>query len=495
MNAPAIAPQTPADAKPQRGRPPIAILGVPFDNLTFEETVELIADMIRSRQPHYLATANVDFVVQVQEDIELRRILFDAHAVLCDGMPLVWASRWLGNALVERVTGSDLVPRLLIEAERRGWRVFFLGGTQASVAQAAANTVERHPRLRLVGAYSPPFKPLLEMDQGDILKRISAASPDLLLVAFGCPKQEKWINMHYRHLGVPVSIGVGATLDFLAGSFKRAPVWMQRAGLEWVFRLAQEPGRLARRYGKDFWVFSRAVWRQSRELRSRRDPRPNPAAPPPPPAVVVQGPTTVIAPGRLDAAAAAEFADTSMAALADRSLIVDLSPTQFIDSTGVAALVRLRKRAREMDRALVLAGIQSAPLNALRVMRLESFFSAAADISAARAQLGFEQTPAVAMGGPEAESLRWVGEITAATLSQFADSAQARLDSLSPGARVRVDLAAVSFADSSGVGLMVALKKRAHRRDVHVCYANPTPAVANVLRLTRLAAYLTAPNP
>ena len=157
---------------------PIAILGIPFDNVTTADTLQLIEEMIASGQPHYLATANVDFVAQAFVDVELQRILFDAHLVVADGMPLVWASRWLGNPLPERVTGSDLTPRLLADAERKGWRVYFLGGTEQSVATAAENTRRKHPKLQLVGAYSPPFKPLSEMDDEDILRRIRAVKPD-----------------------------------------------------------------------------------------------------------------------------------------------------------------------------------------------------------------------------------------------------------------------------------------------------------------------------
>src|SRR5215470_668467 len=119
--------------------PPIAILGVPFDNVTTAETIEAIGRMVVSRQPHYLVTANVDFLVQAQEDVELRRILFDAHLVLCDGTPLLWASRLLGNPLLERVAGADLVPLLLRAAADKGYRVFLLGATPESAAHAVDN--------------------------------------------------------------------------------------------------------------------------------------------------------------------------------------------------------------------------------------------------------------------------------------------------------------------------------------------------------------------
>src|SRR5437588_3219216 len=143
---------------------PIAILGVPFDNVTRSQTIDLIEQMVVSRRPHYLATANVDFLVQALHDVELRRILFDAHLVLCDGTPLVWASRLLGNPLPERVAGSDLVPELIQVAAARNYRVFFLGASSEANEQAVGRLKATCPTLSIAGHYSPPFKPLLEMD-------------------------------------------------------------------------------------------------------------------------------------------------------------------------------------------------------------------------------------------------------------------------------------------------------------------------------------------
>src|SRR5262245_4369099 len=240
---------------PSPAAAPIAILGVPFDNITTQEALRLIDGMILSRQPHYLVTANVDFLVQALDDVELRRILFDAHLVLCDGTPLVWVSRLLGNPLPERVAGADLMPLLLRVAAERKYRLFLLGASQESAWSAIKNLQTEFPNLIIAGSYSPPFRQLLEMDHDEITSRIRAAEPDILLVSFGCPKQEKWIAMHYRSLAVPVCVGVGATIDFLAGQYRRAPGWMRRGGLEWLFRLAQEPRRLLRRYLKDFWKF------------------------------------------------------------------------------------------------------------------------------------------------------------------------------------------------------------------------------------------------
>src|SRR5438034_3194444 len=184
--------------------PPIALLGVPFDHLNMDGALERIDRMVASRQPHYVVTANVDFLVQARRDVELRRILLEAHLVLCDGTPLVWASRLLGNPLPERVAGADLVPSLIRVAAEKGHRIFFLGGAPEVAEQAAANLQARYPTLNLVGHYSPPLRELLEMDHDEMVRRVRAARPDLLFVSFGCPKAEKWIEMHYRSLGVPV---------------------------------------------------------------------------------------------------------------------------------------------------------------------------------------------------------------------------------------------------------------------------------------------------
>ena len=194
---------------------PVCILGVPFDHITISQTIRAIEQMIATRRPHYIATANVDFLVQSLDDDELRQILVDADLILCDGTPLVWVSRWLGNPLPERVAGADLVPQLLATAADKGYRVFFLGGKPEVAARAVERLRAKYPEIEIAGHYSPPFAPLEKMDHEEIGRRIREAQPDILLVSFGCPKAEKWISMNYQSLGVPVSMGVGATIDFL----------------------------------------------------------------------------------------------------------------------------------------------------------------------------------------------------------------------------------------------------------------------------------------
>jgi N-acetylglucosaminyldiphosphoundecaprenol N-acetyl-beta-D-mannosaminyltransferase len=231
--------------------------------------------MIAEGGAHYVVTPNVDFLVKARRDPELRRILSKADLVLCDGTPLVWASRLLGDPLPCRVAGSDLVPSLLERAAERGWRVFLLGGGPGVAAEASRRIESAYPSIPPVAHYSPPFRPLDDMNNGEIAERVRAARPDIALVCFGCPKQEKWISRYCAALEVPVMIGAGGTIDFLAGSMARAPQWMRRSGSEWIFRLLQEPRRLARRYADDLVSFAPAIVAQ-RLRRLHSGPR-NPA--------------------------------------------------------------------------------------------------------------------------------------------------------------------------------------------------------------------------
>lgn len=244
----------------------VAILGVPFHPLSLPGAVDRIEAMVNDGGSHYVVTPNVDFLVKTQRDAELRRILVCADLVLCDGKPIVWASHWLGESLPGRVAGSDLIPNLLLRAAERSWHVFLLGGSSEVAFDAAHRIGAAHPSLPVVSHYSPPYGPLHKMDNFEIARRVRAAKPDIVLVCFGCPKQEKWIWQNYQALGVPVMIGAGATIDFLADRIARAPVWMQRSGTEWIFRFLQEPRRLARRYADDLVHFFPAIllqrWRQ-----------------------------------------------------------------------------------------------------------------------------------------------------------------------------------------------------------------------------------------
>jgi N-acetylglucosaminyldiphosphoundecaprenol N-acetyl-beta-D-mannosaminyltransferase len=472
--------------------PSIALLGVPFDNVTTAETIDLIEQMVASRKPHYLATANVDFLVQAQHDVELRRILMDAHLVLCDGTPLVWASRILGNPLPERVAGSDLVPLLMQIASRKNYRVFFLGGEEQTVRRAVEVLRIKYPDLNIAGHYSPPFATLHEMDHEEIRRRIMEARPDLLFVAFGCPKQEKWISMHYRSLCIPVSVGVGATIDFIAGKVKRAPKWMQKSGLEWVFRLIQEPRRLFKRYANDLWWFGIGIAAQWWEMRSQRK-HPLPAQVPPSP--MQQTWQRVKIPQRLDIETVRR--DTLMceeAVANSRCCLLELNNVDFIDSTGMGLLIRLQKKARITGRQLILVAPSQAVKSGLKLMRLESFFTVTRDIAEAISLVSEAPAKTVSIQTnyfPSKPALHWRGEITAANADEVWKSTMGYLsnhkDTADP---VQIDLSCLQFIDSAGVGLMVRAKKNASKQGVQLKFVGTQPNVRNVLRLARLESVL-----
>ena len=476
--------------------PPIAILGVPFDNVSTRQTVAIIEEMVASGRPHYLATANVDFTVQAMKDPELQRILLDAHLVVCDGMPLVWASKWLGNPLPERVAGSDLVPLLLRVAEEKGYRVFFLGGDEEVARTAVAKVREKHPGLHISGHYSPPFAPLLEMDHADICRRIRDPGTDLLFVSFGCPKQEKWIAMNFRKAGVPVSLGVGATIDFLAGQVKRAPRWMQVSGLEWLYRMLQEPRRLMRRYLVDMRIFGIAILVQLWQLRRRStvaDPGMNDAAPPATPTATDIG-TVLELRGRIDAATVRDHQDEwlSITAGAADGLLVDCSRIEFLDSSGAGLLVRLQKTCRAVGHPLALVAPAPAVFKALNLMHLTSSFDIVKDAAEGRALLAtrVEEARSPALAGAEAGQVVWQGEVTAANTEALWQSASTVVDGLVAEAGLDVDLAAVRFIDSTGVSLMIRLKKLAHRKGIRLEFRNPVGTVRAVIRLLKLEPYL-----
>jgi N-acetylglucosaminyldiphosphoundecaprenol N-acetyl-beta-D-mannosaminyltransferase len=480
----------PSVIRSQVDQPPIAILGVPFDNLTTAEAIDLVTRMVQSRRPHYLVTANVDFLVQAQEDVELRRILFDAHLVLCDGTPLVWASRWLGNPLPERVAGSDLVPLLLRVAAERQFRIFLLGATPESATKAVENLRAKYSNLLLAGQYSPPFNKLLEMDHDEIARRIIEAKPDLLLVSFGCPKQEKWISMHYRALGVPVSVGVGATIDFLAGHMRRAPRWMQTTGMEWIFRLFQEPRRLFGRYFKDVWVFGRGIIAQWWRLQFR-SPKTGAKVSTP----VQSGDTwqCVQLPPRFDMQAVRNDVLLVDQILADgRDCLLDLSAVEFIDSTGIGMLIRLQKKVRGSGRQLVLLARSENVSRALKLMHLHDFFAWAPDIAAAReliaGRIREENAPTTTGTG---SPLQWQGEVTAANAGQVWEATEYYILARSVAqSDASIELGNVRFMDSSGAGLMVRARKLAQRQNCRLTFLNPQASVLNVLRVARLEEFV-----
>lgn len=247
---------------PQR----IRIGSLPVDSVSLALALDVIDRLVREKRGGTVFTPNVDHVVQAEHDPRFRAAYAAVSLSLVDGMPLMWASRWLKTPLPEKISGSDFVLPLMHRAAERGHRVYFLGGAPGAAELAKQKLLERLPTLKIVGIDDARIDVNGSPDvQRPILDRISAAQPDLLLVALGAPKQEIWSHEHRSALSGTVVIGVGASLDFIAGTVRRAPRWLSNLGLEWLYRLGQEPRRLAKRYLWRDPQFFKIVARQMRE--------------------------------------------------------------------------------------------------------------------------------------------------------------------------------------------------------------------------------------
>jgi len=227
----------------------LEIASVPIDRIDMEEAMRRLGDALAGGRQVQVATVNLDFLVKAQRQPDLRAVLGRTELNVADGMPVVWLSRLVGRPVPARVAGADMAPLLVAEAAARGAGVFLLGGEHGAAELAARRLRLEHPGLRTIDWHEPPRAGLDDMDNERLVELIAGSGAELLLVALGNPKQELWID-RYRHRlpGVAVAVGVGCVFDLWAARVRRAPVWMQRAGLEWLHRLLAEPRRLAGRH-------------------------------------------------------------------------------------------------------------------------------------------------------------------------------------------------------------------------------------------------------
>jgi N-acetylglucosaminyldiphosphoundecaprenol N-acetyl-beta-D-mannosaminyltransferase len=218
-------------------------MGAPVHDVTMAETLALVAQWIDAGGTHQIATVNPEFLMKARRDPNFRATLCRVALCIPDGIGVLWATRLRGKKLRERVAGSDLVPRLAAEAVQHGWRTFYLGAAPGVAEKAAAILAARYPGLNVAGCHAGSPAP---EEEDDIAARVRAARTDILLVAYGAPKQDIWLDRNLARTGAAVGIGVGGSFDFIAGVSRRAPRWMQRLGLEWLYRLAREPWRWRR---------------------------------------------------------------------------------------------------------------------------------------------------------------------------------------------------------------------------------------------------------
>jgi N-acetylglucosaminyldiphosphoundecaprenol N-acetyl-beta-D-mannosaminyltransferase len=241
----------------------ITMMGCQVDNLSMEDTLVRIEEFIGSGRPHQHVVVNVDKLVKASRDPELRRIINDCALINADGMPVVWASRLLGKPLKERVAGIDLFEALMGRAGDKGWRVFLLGAREEVVRAVCDTYQRRYPQLVIAGYRNGYWN---EQDEAAVVEQIKSSRAELLFVAISSPKKEQFLGRYQAAMRIPFAMGVGGTFDVAIGKVKRAPLWMQRAGLEWFYRFLQEPRRMFRRYFIDDLAF---VWLLIKEAARR----------------------------------------------------------------------------------------------------------------------------------------------------------------------------------------------------------------------------------
>jgi N-acetylglucosaminyldiphosphoundecaprenol N-acetyl-beta-D-mannosaminyltransferase len=246
------------------GTPGVVVLGCKVDSVTLGEAVEQVEAAIASRHPIQHVAINAAKLVKYQGDAELRAAIDGCELATADGQAVVWASRVLGRPLPERVAGIDLMDALLDAASQRGYRVFLLGARQSVLERAEAAITTRFPRVNVVGRHHGYFG---LSEEAGVVEEIAGASPDILFVALETPAKELFLARNRGRLGIPFVMGVGGAFDVLAGARRRAPAWMRKGGLEWVYRLAQDPRRLAGRYVVGNTLFTWLVLRDAVRLR------------------------------------------------------------------------------------------------------------------------------------------------------------------------------------------------------------------------------------
>ncbi len=352
----------------------LGLSGVPVDDVMMGEALDRVEKMIAEGGMHQVATANVDYLVHAKNDAEYRRILCMCDLVVADGMPIIWASRLFGVPLRERVAGADMVPELVRLSGEKGYGIFLLGATPEVIEAAERKMQAISPGVRVVGRMSPPVKPLDQFDNEPILAEIERTKPDILLVAFGSPKQEKWISRNRHRLNVPVCLGIGGTLDFMAGTVKRAPKWMQKVGMEWVFRMCVDPHRLVPRYWADALWMSRYLFVQIAVQQIFRQPKDVLTV-----SVDSIGSARVVGvSGPLAGPGLAALEQTlSSAVLSGKPVVLDLTGASHMGADGLWTLAGLLRRASVRGCEVWLAGMSLSLERQLRAAHFDNLFQSA----------------------------------------------------------------------------------------------------------------------
>lgn len=469
------------------------LLGIPVHAIRMDEGLAAIGRMVegfrldgRARQ---VVTLNVDFLVQAlgwavrsARHPELYDVMRRADLVVADGMPVVWASRLLGGRLPERVAGADMVPALAAMAAEQGFSIFLLGGKPGSAEQAARLLQERNPGLQVAGVLAPDIASsgagLASFMEDDvpILAAVNDARPDILLIGLGCPKQELWFHRNRRALKAAVSIGVGGTFEFICGNVARAPAWMQRSGLEWLFRIYAEPTRLWRRYALgliqfSFLVLPPVVYARFRMLLGRFGGGAGTGDADR--ATVIPGVfrgsgktaravEVMRLPRILDRTREEELRGVLYSVLeSGRSLILDAADVQRLDAAGEGLLLGVWRRAQQLGLQVRLASVHPIMQRSLRVARCWDLFAplSHASIEDALPAIGSER-PAFYWYAAEQRGVRWAGLFGRLDVHAVVDLGALSLVEELRAADCILSLKGLEFVDSTGLQLFLQLHRR-----------------------------------
>jgi N-acetylglucosaminyldiphosphoundecaprenol N-acetyl-beta-D-mannosaminyltransferase len=341
---------------------------VPIDDLTMPEAVATVADLVddgrRNRRTHQIATVNVDFLVNALADETVRRLLQNADMCLADGAPIVWGARAGKMPIRARIAGADLLPALAEQAASRGWRIHLFGSAPGTAERAAQLLNDRFAGAGITGDSGLMIKDASVVDEQLVLS-LAGASADILCVALGNPKQERFIEAYRRRLRTPVMIGVGGTLDFIVGGRRRAPVWVQRAGLEWLVRAAQEPGRLGKRYAHDAMVYFPQLARYLRTL--RHYPRGDALR------FVVSNEEVIVTAADGPRASDQDWRDAAAAIAAGDPTVIDLSIAGSLSVPALCELSGLLREARRGGATVHVRGLSRAVTSQLDRIGLAAY--------------------------------------------------------------------------------------------------------------------------
>lgn len=221
----------------------LTILGINIDKVDQTQALDKIQQFIDSQQPHYIVTANAEIIYQASKDDQMRHLINGADLITADGSGVLWASKHIGQPLTQRVTGIDLVHAICQRSQTKGWRIYIIGAAPGIAQQAADKLRQQYPQCQIIGTQHGYYQP---QEEETILQQIRQSAPDIILVAMGAPRQEKWITQHQQQLQIPVAMGIGGSLDVISGNLKRAPQWMQKLSLEWLYRVIKQPTRIKR---------------------------------------------------------------------------------------------------------------------------------------------------------------------------------------------------------------------------------------------------------